>query len=327
MIKYILRQALSWLLRIFVVINLSYFIASWFLHPASNYEERRPPLPEAQIQAQLDQYNLSDWEPLWHRWWDWLTSIITRWDWGFSPLGASVGEEVSYRIWVSAELMLGATLIAFAIGIALGVFSASRQYKLGDRIVQAVSIVGLNTSIVVISLVVVYIAININRATGTTVFYVTGASSIGVEGFWPTIVDKFQHILLPSICLVFINFASYAMMQRSLLLDNISADFVRTARAKGLTKPKAIRRHALRTSMIPVMVSLAYSIPGVFTGASITETIFAWNGMGRYLVQTISKNDVNGAVAVAAFAAMMTAIGAVLSDMFVVFLDPRVRVS
>jgi peptide/nickel transport system permease protein len=133
--------------------------------------------------------------------------------------------------------------------------------------------------------------------------------------------------LLPSICLIFISFASYALTQRSILLDNLSADYVRLARAKGLTKPVAVRRHALRTSLIPVMVQFAYSLPAVFTGAVLTESIFAWNGMGRYLVETIGGNDVHGAVAVAAFGSLMTAVGAVLSDLFVVWLDPRVRVS
>lgn len=102
---------------------------------------------------------------------------------------------------------------------------------------------------------------------------------------------------------------------------------MRTARAKGLTKAAAIRRHALPTSIIPVATSVAFSIPAIFTGAVISETIFGWEGMGRYFVTTISQNDVHGVVAVAAFGALVTAIGAVLSDAVVAALDPRVRVS
>ena len=102
---------------------------------------------------------------------------------------------------------------------------------------------------------------------------------------------------------------------------------MRTARAKGLTKQQAIRKHALRTSLIPVATQLAFNIPPVFTGAVLTETIFAWNGMGRYFIDTISKNDVHGVVAIAAFTAVLTAIGAILADIAVVVLDPRVRVS
>jgi peptide/nickel transport system permease protein len=244
-----------------------------------------------------------------------------------SPVGASVNEQIGYRVWVSAQLMLGATILAFVIGVAIAVYAASRQYRPGDRVVWFISMIGLNSPIVVVALAVVFVAIRINRAIGSTFFFVTGASSVGVTGFWNVALDKVQHLLLPSLCLIIITFATYSLTQRSILLDNISADYVRLARAKGLTKAVAIRRHALRTSMIPVMVQFAYSLPAVFTGAALTETIFAWNGMGRYLVDTINKNDIHGAVAVAAFAYVVTAVGAMLSDLFVVFLDPRVRVS
>jgi peptide/nickel transport system permease protein len=83
----------------------------------------------------------------------------------------------------------------------------------------------------------------------------------------------------------------------------------------------------LRKSLIPVATQVAFSIPAVFTGAILTETIFAWNGMGKYFIETIVKSDINGVVAVAAFSAVMVAIGAILSDIIVVVLDPRVRVS
>jgi peptide/nickel transport system permease protein len=148
----------------------------------------------------------------------------------------------------------------------------------------------------------------------------------GLTG-WQAVLTRLQALILPTFCIFFINFGSYAFRQRSLLLDTLSADYVRTARAKGLTKHQAIRRHALRTSVLPNVVTFAFAIPGAFTGAMMTETIFAWNGMGKYAVDTIIRNDINGAVAAAAFGALMTAAGAVLSDFVVVALDPRVRVS
>jgi len=213
------------------------------------------------------------------------------------------------------------------LGIALGVYTASRQYKLADRIGQATSIITMNINVIVAALALVLLAIAFNDLVGTRVFYVTGASSKGVEGFFPVLIDKLQHITLPTIGLVITGYAGTHFLQRSLLLDNINADYVRTARAKGLTKQQAIRKHALRTSLIPVATQVAFSIPGIFTGAILTETIFAWNGMGKYFIETITKNDINGVVAVAAFSAVMVAIGAVLSDIIVVVLDPRVRVS
>nr|WP_217136543.1 ABC transporter permease [Leucobacter chinensis] len=327
MTRYLLRRFFGWLALIFVATNLTYFLAWGFLDPRNNFIGRRPPATEEQIVNQLLPRNLSDTVPLWERWWNWLVGIVTRWDWGVSPVGQSVNEEVSYRIWVSAELVLGATILATLIGIGLGVFTASRQYKFADRLGQAVSIIAMNVPIVVAAFAVVMLGIGINDAAGTRIFFVTGSSSTGVTGFFPILIDTLQHLALPTIALVLVQYASIHFLQRSLLLDNISADYVRTARAKGLTKPQAIRRHALRTSLIPVATQVAFTIPTVFTGAVISEKIFGWNGMGSYFLDTIANNDIHGTVAIAAFGALLTAIGALLADIAVVILDPRVRVS
>lgn len=312
---------------IVVATNVTYLLAWSFLNPRSNYVGRKPPLSPEQITNLLRPRNLDSTVPLIERWWTWITGIVLRWDWGVSPTGGSVNEQVAYRMWVSAELVLGATIIMTLLGIWIGVYTASRQYKLGDRIWQSVSIITMNINIIVAALAVVILAINFNNWVGTRVFFVTGSSSEGVTGFFPVIVDALQHLILPTIALVIIGYAQYHFLQRTLLLDNISADYVRTARAKGLTKQQAIRRHALRTSLIPVATQVAFSIPGIFTGAILTESIFAWQGMGRYFLTTIQGNDVHGVVAVAAFGAVLTAIGALLADIAVVVLDPRVRVS
>lgn len=312
---------------IFVATNLTYFLTSVFLKPRSNYTGRNPPVPEATADISLSLYNLNDKTPLLERWWTWLTGIVTRWDWGKSPVGDSVNAQVGFRIWNSAELMLGATILMTLIGIGLAVWTASRQYSAIDRGVQFVSTITMNLPVIVAALGIVLMAIAFNQTVGTRVFFVTGARSDGVTGFGPVLVDTLQHLTLPTIVLVITGYAGTYFLQRSLLLDNINADYVRTARAKGLTRGQAVRRHALRTSLIPVITQVAFSIPGMFTGAILTETIFAWEGMGRYFTTTIAKNDVHGAVAVAAFSAVMVAIGALLADIAVVALDPRVRVS
>lgn len=327
MARYLLKRLLSWVVMIFFAVNITYVLANFFLDPASLYAGRRPPIPPEQIAATLRPFNLDSTVSLFERWQTWITGILFHWDWGVSPLGVSVNSEISYRIWVSAQLLLGATIIAIILGVGLGVFAASRQYSMKDRFSQGLSILALNTHIVVASLVVVWFAISINRATKTTIFYVTGSADGSISNWGLYLVDLLQHLTLPTISLVVISYAGYYFMQRSLLLDNIAAQYVLTARAKGLTRAKAIRRHALRTSLIPVATSVAFSLPGIFTGAILTEKIFTWHGMGEYFIDTLTKNDIHGVVAVAAFGALMTAVGAILADIIVVFLDPRVRVS
>lgn len=327
MLRYLVRRSISWLVMVFIATNLTYFLANFFLDPRANYLGRRPPIPDAKINSMLEPLNLNPDTPLLERWWTWLTNIFLHWDWGRGFVGSAVvNKEIGYRMWVSAELVLGATIVAVVLGVALGVYTASRQYKFADRFWQGVSVVAMNTHTVVASIVLVAAAIALNKATGNRVFYVTGAPDLS-GGVGSALLSIVQHLTLPTISLVFISYATYHMTQRSLLLDNIEADYVRTARAKGLTRHKAIRKHALRTSIIPVATSVAFSVPAVFTGAVMTETIYAWHGMGEYFVQTILKNDVNGVVATAAFSAVLTAIGAILADLLVVALDPRVRVS
>jgi peptide/nickel transport system permease protein len=327
MLRYILKSVATWLGVIVIATNLAWFLAATFLDPRSNYVGRRPPMSAEQIDDILTPLNLSPNQPLLERWWSWITGVVFHWDWGSSPIGDSVNGQVGFRMWTSAQLMLLATILSVIIGVAVGVYTASRQYKVGDRVWQGISIVTLNLHVVVVSVAVVTVGRWINDTAGSRVFYVTGSKNSDVHGFFPVVVDVAQHLVLPTVVLVIISYASYHMLQRSLLLDNLGADYVRTARAKGLSRGTAIRRHALRTSLIPVATNVAFSIPGIFTGAVMTEKIFGWNGMGQYTVDTISKNDINGAVAVAAFGAVATAIGAVLSDILVVVLDPRVRVN
>ncbi|MCF6794318.1 ABC transporter permease [Corynebacterium pseudokroppenstedtii] len=327
MTKYLVKKLGGWLAIIFIATNITFFLATAFLDPKSNYVGRRPPLPEDQIQRTLQPLNLSDNTPLFERWWTWLSNILFHWDWGESPLGESVNQQISFRIWVSAELLLLATVLSVIIGVAIGVYTASNQYKMGDRIWRGISIVTMNLHIVVASIITVAFGLWVNRITGSRIFYVTGASKYGVHGFFPTLLDFLQHVALPTFSLLLVSYAGYHMMQRSLLLDNLNADYVRTARAKGLPQRKAIRKHALRTSIIPVATSVAFSIPGIFTGAIMTEKIFAWQGMGDYFITALSHNDIYGTVAVAAFGAFTTAVAAILADITVVILDPRVRVS
>lgn len=326
MIKYLVRRLGSWFLMIVVATNAIYFLTNAFLDPRVLYTQRNPPVPNSQIHSMLGQYNLDPATNIILRWWIWLKNIVLHWDWGKSPEGDSVNAQVSFRIWISGELMVGAFIIFTLIGIALAVYAASRQYRLSDRINQASSIITLNIPIVVAGLAIVLLAIKFNEAVGARVFYATGSSSEGVHGL-AVIPDLLQHLLLPTLALVLTNYASIQMLQRSLLLDNIAADYVRTARAKGLTKTRAIRRHALRTSLIPVATQVAFMIPNLFTGAILTEKIFGWHGMGEYFIQTLSKENVHGVVATAAFGSLMTAIGAILADIGIVVLDPRVRVS
>jgi peptide/nickel transport system permease protein len=127
--------------------------------------------------------------------------------------------------------------------------------------------------------------------------------------------------------LIVLNAAFFSRIQRNLMLDSLGSDFVRTARAKGLRQSRAVMKHALRTALIPTGTYFAFSVATLFTGATFMEIIFSFHGMGEYAVTTIQRQDVNGAVAVAAFSGVCVLAGAILADIMVAVLDPRVRLS
>lgn len=324
-VLYIAKRILLYVAMIFVATSLTYFLASAFMSPRSNYESRTPRPPQESIEKSLNDANLNDKTPILERYVIWLTRVTTRFDWGLTPTGDSVNREISSRVMASIELMTLSTIISIVVGVGLGVYTAQRQYQLPDRVWSGIASVFMVIPTVVLAILVVFFAIEINMATGYRIFYVTGLSSYDGENVLLALVDFLQHIFLPTVVLTIISAVGYHLTQRTYLLDEMHADYVRTARAKGLTRKQAIRRHALRASLIPTAVSVAFSIAGIFTGAVMTEKIFAIHGLGEYFVNCINGNNVHGAVAVAAFSGACTLVGALLADLFAAAIDPRIK--
>ncbi|TPF85570.1 ABC transporter permease [Bifidobacterium sp. UTCIF-37] len=327
MLKYIVKRIANYIVMLFVAVSMTYFLASAFMDPRSNYMSRHPHPPIASINRSLDNANINDQTPVILRYLRWLKNIVTRWDWGLSPDQSPVGPAIATRIGASLQLVTLATILAIILGVSLGVYTAIRQYQWQDRVLNATATFFLVIPAAVMGLMVVLLAININNLAGVRAFYVTGLHSY--QGSNPVlwVLDYLQHLILPTIVMTIPGMVGYHLTQRTYLLDTMNADYVRTARAKGLPLNIAIRRHALRTSLIPTAVDVAFSIAGVFTGAVITENVFAINGLGMYFTQTINQNDINGAVAVAAFGGVCTLTGALLADIFSAWLDPRIRLS
>ena len=227
----------------------------------------------------------------------------------------------------SVKLLALSTVLSVVIGVSLGVYTAQRQYQWQDRFWSGVASIFMVIPTVVLAILIVFFAIEINTASGARIFYVTGLSSYTGDNFLLALLDFLQHIFLPTVVLTIITSVGYHLGQRTYLLDEMHADYVRTARAKGLTRKQAIRKHALRASLIPTAVSVAFSIASVFTGAVMTEKIFAIHGMGEYFINCINSNNIYGAVAVAAFSGLCTLVGALLADLFAAALDPRIKLS
>jgi len=146
-------------------------------------------------------------------------------------------------------------------------------------------------------------------------------------GAWSQFVDRLQHLALPTTTLALFSIAGFSRYQRNAMLDVLGQDFVRTAMAKGLRRRTALLKHALRTALIPAATFFAYNFGLLLVGATFTEKIFGWHGMGEWFVDSVTKNDINAVAAVSCFAAGLVLVAGLMSDLAYAVLDPRIRVS
>ncbi len=327
MYRFLLRRLLNYLVLLFIAVSLAYFLAGIALNPRVNWDFTNPNLDVNSVNALLTQYNINPDTPIFERYWNWLQGVLFHWDWGYTPKKEWVNEVLATRIGVSVRLIFIGSFIGIIGGVALGAWTATRQHKFSDRAVSLIALIIISTPTIVIGTTLQILAIKFNQTTGTSFFEFIGET--GKIGTYPgaEIVNRLQHLLLPTITMSLGGIAVYSRYQRNLMLDTLGQDYVRTARAKGLRKPAAVRKHALRTALVPMATYFAFVIAGLFTGATITEQLFAWHGMGIYSVLSIQGHDPNGTVAVVAFSAVMTFLGLMLADIFTVVVDPRVRVS
>lgn len=308
-----------------VAVNLSWLLAATQLNPRSLYEVANPPIDPVSIENNLRSRNLSDQVPLAERWLVWSSSIVFEWNWGQSPRGGRVQEEIDRRIWVSVRLITLGSLLGAVLGIVIGTWTAARQYQLSDRVLTFFALLGLSVPSFVIASVLQMLATWINVKTGTRFFEFVGETGARGDWFGADVVDRLQHLMLPTLALTILGAAFFSRIQRSVMLDSLNSDYVRTARAKGLLKSQAIIRHALRMSLIPTSTYFAFSVATLFVGAAFMEILFSFHGMGDYAVSTILGQDVHGAVATAAFGGVCVLLGALLADLLVAWLDPRIR--
>jgi len=330
MTAFLLRRLAYLTVLVVVATVVAYFLAATQLNPRSRYETRNPPPPPAAVDAILDELNLNDKTPVIERFGRWAAGVAHG-DLGRTIDNGSVSEEISRRMWVSLRLMLLGSILGTVLGVAAGAYGAIRQYRLSDHLITVSSFIVLAVPTVVLAVLVKNAGIGLNDLLGftgdTKLLYTTGEITPGLDS-WSIagIANRIAHLVLPTFVLMSISIAFYSRYQRNAMLDVLGSDFLRTAQAKGLTRPQALVKHGLRTALIPMATFFAYQFALLFVGATFTERIFGWHGMGELFVDSITKNDVNTVAGVTLFVAVLVLLAGFLSDFVYAALDPRVRV-
>ncbi|MFD0362111.1 ABC transporter permease [Nocardia sp. GCM10030253] len=325
MTGFLLRRALNYVVLLLLASFLTFSLASLTFRPLDSLEQRNPRPPQAVIDAKAEQLHLND--PIPQRYVIWLKGIAHG-DFGTTLAGQPVSEELPRRVAVSLRLLIIGSLVGTVLGVLIGAAGAIRQYKFSDYFTTVVSLLILSTPVFLLATLLKYGALEVNSLTGSQIFLYTGETSANtVAGFWPQLLDRLQHLVLPTAGLALGGMAGYSRYQRNAMLDVLQSDFIRTARAKGLTRSKALYKHGLRTALIPMATLFAYSLGGLITGATFTEKIFGWHGVGEWLIDSINAQDLYVVVTVTAFAGLVVLVSGLLSDIVYAILDPRVRVS
>ncbi len=244
-------------------------------------------------------------------------SAFARGEWGFSiRSGQPVLETALER--VGPTLFLGGTAFALALltAIPLGVFSALQRYSSVDYVFTFLSFLGISMPIFWLALMLqAFFAVQLRWLPSA------GLETIGDGGF----LDRLRHLILPASLLAIANIASWGRFVRSSMLDVLNLDYIRTARAKGLGERIITYRHAFRNALIPVVTVIALDFAGILSGAVITETIFAWPGMGRLFIEAMNGRDYPVLMALLMIGSVALVFTNLLTDLVYSVIDPRIR--
>jgi len=268
---------------------------------------------------------------------------IVRGDFGLSngiSTGRPVWEVIQSRLRPTLELSILATLFSLLIGIPMGIYSAVNQYSRFDYFSTTLAFIGTSMPsfffallmILVFSVMPVFwqdsLPWLLRMPPGSYVSprdYTIAAWLPSIHG--GSVIDHLLHLIMPVTVLTVISVAGWSRFVRTSMLEVLRQDYVRTARAKGLIERIVINKHALRNALIPFVTIVVFAIPGIFGGALITETIFAWPGMGRLFIQALGSNDWPVALALVFITAVLTVIATLLGDILYTAVDPRIRFS
>ena len=236
----------------------------------------------------------------------------------------AVTTKFSETIWLSFIMGLISFALELVIAIPLGIIAATKQYSRADYAITTFSLVGISLpTFFFATLLKLFFSVKL----GWFDLYGLVGRDYAQLSTWGQLLDKANHLVLPIVTLVIVSVGSLMRYTRTNMLEVLNADYIRTARAKGLSEHKVIYRHAFRNTLIPLVTIIGGSLPGLFSGALITETLFMIPGIGFTSYQAMIAGDIPFSMFYMTFIAILTLIGNLLSDILYAVVDPRVRIA
>lgn len=249
----------------------------------------------------------------------------------------SVADEIRGRFPATIELSLAAIVLATTIGIPIGILSAVRRNSILDTLTMFLALLGVSIPIFVLGLLLIFfVGVELNAlpfvgriSSGIAYERITGLLIFDtfITGNWAALQNALSHLVLPAVTLMTVPLAIIARITRSAMLEVLNQDYVRTARAKGLSERSLIINHALRNALLPVVTVIGLQLGTLLSGAVLTETIFSWPGIGKWLFDSIVARDYPIVQAVTLLIAFIYVFANLAVDLLYTLIDPRVRSS
>jgi peptide/nickel transport system permease protein len=258
----------------------------------------------------------------------WLKTAVT--DKFGSPLlqpGTRIWDDLTRVLPHTLQLVLLSEVFALIFGVAIGVYSAVRQYSIFDYAATTFSFLGFAMPVFWLALMLQIAFTDLFLEWHVRIFYTSGLNSDNPGHGLHFVLDRLQHLAIPAMTLCILTTATYSRFMRASMLDVINSDYVRTARAKGLTERAAVFKHALRNALIPLVTVSALNLGTLLGGAVITESIFELDGMGPYFLQNLLSQDVYAVMAWLMVTATIVILFNLLADIAYAYLDPKIRLN
>jgi peptide/nickel transport system permease protein len=319
MLTYALRRLLYSIPVLFLSSFLSFVFVSYAGNPLGNLRSN-PRIPANTLRIVAERNHLND--PVVLRYFYWLKDFVT------DKMGRSlltfrpIWPDVHRTLLHTAQVVLIAEALAIILGVAVGIFSAIRQYSVFDYVFTSIAFLGLGLPVFWLGLLLQILFVDIYLKWHVRIFYTSGLNTVG-QGTWS--LDRLQHIALPVVTLCVVSFALYSRFMRASMLDVINSDYVRTARAKGVPEWRVITRHVVRNALIPVVTVAALNLGALLGGAIVTETIFTLDGFGYFFVQSLQNSDFYAVMAYLVVTSVIIILFNLIADITYGYLDPRIR--
>lgn len=316
--KYILKRILQVIPLLILVSLISFFIIR--LSPVDPLAELRlnPSISQDTLDKEMKRLKLD--KPIYIQYVSWAKSFVQG-NLGYTSAGEKVSTKLKERIPNTLLLTSIVIFMTWIVGIPLGVLAAIKKETAFDRILTVISSVGMAIPSFFFAILMLIFAVK------TGWFPVGGLTSYDFNemSFCGKVLDLSKHLVLPVIVLFTISLSGLQRQMRANMLEVLDSDYVKFARAKGLSEGKVIFKHALRNAINPMITLLGFEFAGLLSGAALTEYVFQFPGLGRLILEAVMKSDINLVMASLMMGTIMLILGNLIADILLMITDPRIR--